>query len=204
MKPGSIPTLNMPKKSIETSVINERKPRTVVKEHPVRERAYYKHLDDLKSRINDLKTLKDWTLSINEKEILLSYTSTLYQAALPYLTIIIDDGLGFTIQVFNWFLPEDHNIYKMYKRTLKNITLSHLVNICLQFQMCKGIQLESLSSSVISHSIPKSRDVSFECKDEEELKPLVPYEALTFIRSKECKVLINLNTIPESLSQCEE
>ena len=32
---------------------------------------------------------------------------------LPELDLIIDDSLGYTIPVYEWFLPEDHELYKV-------------------------------------------------------------------------------------------
>ena len=33
----------------------------------------------------------------------------------------IGDSLAYTIQIFDWLLPEDHELYKTCKRSVKNI-----------------------------------------------------------------------------------
>ena len=68
---------------------------------------YYKDIDDLKSKIKNLKTVTKWDIKTTENEITITLNSEDYEVSLPYLSIIFDDGLGYTIKVFGWSLPED-------------------------------------------------------------------------------------------------
>lgn len=52
LKQGAIPALNMSKKSIETPKATERKPRSVVGDYPIIERACYKDLHDFKNKLH--------------------------------------------------------------------------------------------------------------------------------------------------------
>ena len=111
-----------------------------------------------------------------------------YDVYLPYLTIIIDDGLGFTIEVFRWLLPEDHYVYKTYKRSMQNITVSNLIKTCLKFNICQGIQINEISGSIITQSILKFRKSLDSIANDE--KALIPYNALIFHRTRDCEVLV--------------
>ena len=207
LKPGAIPTLNMPKKSHPHQENKERKQRTIVQDYVPIKQAYYKDFEDLKNKLMTLKSLSEWDININEHEVVLTYKSKQYDVSIPYLTIILDDGLGFTVQVFNWFLPENHFMYKINKRSLKNITISNLLKACLNFQFCKGVQTQVISSTLIIQSIPKSREALATNQDDE--KALIPYETLTFTRIKNCEMLVEVaETTPimqlPSYFQCNE
>ena len=63
LKTGSIPTLNMPKKShqSETKSRQQRKSRIQNEE---KLNYFYNNLDDIKSRITNLKCISDWKVEI--------------------------------------------------------------------------------------------------------------------------------------------
>ena len=54
--------------------------------------------------MNNLKSLENWNIEIAEGEIVLRKQSESYKTNVPELTITMDDGLGFTIEVFNYFI----------------------------------------------------------------------------------------------------
>ena len=60
--------------------------------------------------MNNLKSLENWNIEIAEGEIVLRKQSESYKTNVPELTITIDDGLGFTIEVFNYLIKEDHQV----------------------------------------------------------------------------------------------
>ena len=80
---------------------------------------------------------------------------------LPELEIMIDDSLWFTISVYGWFLPEDHEIYTENFRSVTNITLSDLVKSVGTLMICPGVKPSQLSSNIVHHLIPKSVDPLF-------------------------------------------
>ena len=55
LKPGSLPTLNMPKKTHQIKVIPRASPKRIVKEKDNSNHKYYKSLEDVKTRIEKLK-----------------------------------------------------------------------------------------------------------------------------------------------------
>ena len=103
--------------------------RSIVQENPpdVPDHSYYTGLSDVIKRIANLKSLTNWDTQVSPSEVVLSKSSQHLKTLLPEQTILIDDGLGFTIKVYNCILPEDHDIYLDNRRSLKNITVSDLV-----------------------------------------------------------------------------
>ena len=85
---------------------------------------------------------------------------------------------------------------------MKNITVCNLIKTCLQFDMCVGVKNNTISNSVIMQAIPKSKEALANEENDELVKPLVPYENITFLRTKKCYVFVPVNS-DGSTSQCE-
>lgn len=66
--------------------------------------------------------------------------------------IYVDDSLSFTIRGYTWSLPDDHEIYSTYKRSVRNITLSNLIKVVSTYKFCPGVIDLSL---VHSHHLKK-------------------------------------------------
>lgn len=77
---------------------------------------------------------------------------------LPEIQIMIDDSLGFTIYVFGWLLPEDHELYTTNLRSVTKITVSDLVKSIGTLSICPEVKPFELSSSILHHVIAKSVD----------------------------------------------
>ena len=77
---------------------------------------------------------------------------------LQELQIIIDDSLGYTIAVYGWFLPEDHELYTSYLRLINNVTVSDLVREIECHLICPGVSPNELTGEVIPHVVPKVVD----------------------------------------------
>ena len=128
--PGAIPTLNLPPKSFET----ETKPRRPPKRHETHQESpaastskessrVYKHLDDFKRRVAAVK-LTNWSRKEHEQKFIFEYFDGKH--TLPVFSVIVDSGLGFSIAMFGWFLPDDHEIYLEHNRSLFHVTISAL------------------------------------------------------------------------------
>ena len=126
-KIGALPTLNMPKRSHDTTKPAARPLRSVVNDNPVTESSnkYYQSFSDLCKRVKTLKTLNNWIVQELEDRLVLKKKSS--NAMLPEIQVMIDDSLGFTIYVYGWLLPEDHELYTTNLRSITNITVSDLV-----------------------------------------------------------------------------
>ena len=133
----------------------------------------------------NLKSLNAWNTTILETKLILQKPSVCYNTTLSEHTITLDDGLGFTIQVYDCYIPEDHTIYKMYRRSMRNISVSDLIQIVGSYNICPGINYIKDDASIYFHVFPLNNDDTNDNEDE----PLIPYKSKQFVRSKKCTVL---------------
>ena len=76
---------------------------------------------------------------------------------LPELEVVIDDSLGFTLKVYGFYLPDDHELYSQYFRSVTNTSVANLVKEIESHIVCHGVNA-TISAHVVHHIIPKSVD----------------------------------------------
>eukprot|EP00794_Sanderia_malayensis_P001208 gene1208-584_t len=182
VKFGAVPSQNFPKKSVDTSKKDvSRKARTIVQDIVLNKvHWYYKDIQDVKTRVTKL-VLTEWAITMKENKVML----TKYQCPyiLPKLEITIHEDLAYTISVYKWFLPEDHFLYKDFKRTVRLVTISDLVKKLETLQICIGHTENALSGKSIRHAIPlESKPDATEMNQ--------PFTSTEYFRSTDCKLLI--------------
>lgn len=64
---------------------------------------------------------------------------------LPELELIVDDSIGYTVKTYGCSLPEDHDLYVKYRRSMRNVTVSSLVKDIDNYKMCCGVQATELT-----------------------------------------------------------
>ena len=110
-KQGSLPKLNIPKK---TTANESTAPQTCTRTSSCRcyrpKKHYYESLQQLKNSVHNLKSLRNWTLTVAYSHLILENFEVPWEVA--KIKITIDDNLGYTVKSFDWLLPEDHCIYK--------------------------------------------------------------------------------------------
>ena len=72
------------------------------------------------------------------------------------LDIYVRDNLEFTIHVFAVCIPANHEIYMKFSKSVKNITLSNLVQEISHYCICEGIKNEKFFQYANQHSVPKN------------------------------------------------
>ena len=152
--------------------------------------ACYVNLSDVVRRIENLKSLSAWKTNVSETNIILNKFSTEYNSKIPEFTVAIDDGLGYTTKVYDWYIPEDHSIYSIYHRSMKNVTVSNLVHTLVSYFKCPGITYITNDTNIYCHVIPLNSDISEGSSDDEEIKALVPYNRYRFMRNVKCWMLL--------------
>ena len=80
----------------------------------------YKSLNELNAHALKQK-LTGWVANEAESNVTLLYSKPLFHV--PKYEIIIDDGLGFTVIVYGFSLPDDHVLYKKYNQSMGNVTV---------------------------------------------------------------------------------
>lgn len=182
---GALPTINMPQKSITARPNIPRKPRSIVKDYSQdveKKRAIYKDFGELCKRVQSLKTLSGYTVNILEDRIeIKNYKDSLL---LPELEVVIDDSLGFTLKVYGFYLPDDHELYSQYFRSVTNTSVANLVKEIESHIVCHGVNA-TISAHVVHHIIPKSVD---HLTVEDNVNSF-PHEE--YWRVKDCEILCN-------------
>ena len=113
----------MPTKSHECVKPTPRQPPHIV--HREQELGHpdvcYKNFTEMCKRVASFKSLSEWNSKTNSDRIVLK--KVVEPFILPETEIVIDDSLGFTVTVFGCFMPEDHFVYGLYIRSMRNITI---------------------------------------------------------------------------------
>lgn len=184
---GALPTENMPKKSHETQKPQPRPAREVVREIVCKPNKFYKGFDDLKTRIKGLKTIQEWTVEQRTDRVILRKMENDLQ--LPKFEVTIDDSLGYAVNIYGWFLPEDHELYISTLRSVNNITVSDLVKQLEGLNICPGVSPTELTSKVTAHVVPKAVDPMFSCDSDNDDESLDLYPKKQFWRTTGCSLL---------------
>ena len=157
MKLGVLPTTNLPIKSHETLKSPERSHLNIVKDIPKKEnkKPVYKTFIEFCNRTQKLK-LNDWTIDVTDTTVSFKWFTSPY--TIPNIHVIVDNSLQFNCAIYGWIIPDDHELYKTHFRSLRNITISQLLNSILSYKLCDGINgIES--TELICHSIACNMDL---------------------------------------------
>jgi len=99
---------------------------------------------------------------------------------IPKYQVIIDESLEFSCIILNKPLPATHIIYKNHIRSIKKITISHLLKEVSQLKICSGITDKNINlDNAYSHNIPLKLNLQI---DEQP-------NSMVFNRSRDCLVL---------------
>ena len=120
--------------------------------------------------------LSEWDIVYESSKVV--FRKIIKPYVLPQYEVVINDGLGFSITIFGWLLPNDHEIYKKYLRSVRKITISKLLVELQTYQICNGIQ-HIETPALLIHSVPC--EVDFDLSS--------PIQAKIFKRPVNCSVL---------------
>ena len=73
---------------------------------------------------------------------------------IPKFQIIIDESLELTLATNGWLLPDDHELYKLFKRTVRNSEMHRIFSEIQSYQLCDGVKDSVGNTSGNVHSIP--------------------------------------------------
>ena len=185
----ALPTLNFPGKRHGTVNLAEvaRKPATSRVDTITKPAKYcYKSFSELYKRVQQLKSLNRWKIDYHEGRIIIAYLEQNH--VLPKYKLTLKESLDFDIQIYEWFLPEDHALYKFYKYSLRNVTVTDLISSCKTFEICPGTNSKELYGDLILHSIPIH--CNHQSHDSEDENPPIPYQSYTKTRHSSCELLV--------------
>ena len=155
---GVIPTQNMPSKSLPSaSSLPERRHLNIVKKDDVSDiaenKSCYKIFDELCTRVAKLK-LNEWDVT-HKKENRFSLKKFVPPFIVPQFEVAINSSLKFTVAVYGWILPENHNIYSDYGRSLGSM-VSNILKKIGNHRICVCV---NVSEGVNTHVVPLLTDI---------------------------------------------
>ena len=201
LKDGSMPTLCLPQKSVETIETRKlpmRKDNSIAKRETLVNRlnvetnptkVYHSDFDVVNKKAVMIKAT-GWNINLNADWLKISRDDPVY--IVPKFEIHIDSSLGFSVRVFGWFLPCNHQIYIECRRSDRTLTLTNLMHLVSGYNICKGINraCSTPNGNTKEHIIPKHYKIS----DEDYDASTNQYEML---RSKACQILVSHQTCSE-------
>ena len=96
--------------------------------------------------------LSGWSRNETEDTFTLEYFDS--EHAIPVYSVRVDSGLGFSVAVLGWFLPDTHELYCEHKRFLFHITAPSLCKAIQEFSVCPGLP-EVLNAVDPVHSVSR-------------------------------------------------
>ena len=182
---GALPTISVPSKSHDRPISNERHHLDIVKESPPQVTQKYQNLNEVYNRTKNLKYLENnkWKLKSSDNKIV--FTKMQVAFTLPKNELIGDESLGFSVIVFGWVLPEEHEIYKMFLRSIRNISIIELLDKIRKYELCEGLKVEAEGS--LTHCVPQEMNL--------ENKETYQRQTKVLKRSPNYVILTHLNTI---------
>ena len=123
--------------------------------------------------------LKGCPLTLNDTVISLKQVEKPF--IVPKYELFIKEDLKFSCAVYGWLLPENHELYMKYSRSVKSITVTSLPNEICRYLLREGTDIKQvkLSNDVINHVIQLEVDIN---------QP-IPIHVKEVQRSKKCVVL---------------
>ena len=66
----------------------------------------------------------------------------------------MDESLKFNLRCLLWSVPANHDLYKQYEQSVKNVAISSLISDLSSYKLCPGL-LETFAGGCIEHVAPK-------------------------------------------------
>ena len=178
MVTGSVPTEKLPEKSHD---IPKRERRTVQRRQtldtPGNQRSTSTALSQKIFSIEDLnkqvqkKSIHPWLTNKSNEDDEVRFELFDECHCIPKYTVVVDSTLEFSIFAYNWPVPDDNEIFKETKRSVKYLEMAELLKSIQNSCLCEGLgQDENVlsvavdptcnpdpqSKSIIRHSVPKA------------------------------------------------
>ena len=156
VKPGEIPELNLPTKSFPSTPFQPRVSSATIttkrkclelssQSSPTLSSSVYIYFDEFKDRIRLLKLPTSWSVAIADNQVVFTSKDNIHMV--PDFEIYVNEYLTFSVHVYLWKLPINHEIYTSNHHSLQNITLSNHVHALHSYELCVGIKTDIPFSS---------------------------------------------------------
>lgn len=191
LKPGEIPTLNLPVKSIPPSPpVSRSSAESISLKRQINSPSSsstivspcYKNYDEFNKRIETLKLPSGWEIENRQDDTVFRFFDNVH--SVPKFEIYTNDTLEFKIRYFSWLLPTNHEIYNYNSQSFNGITVSNLIKELSSFDTCTGIDDVAAAISFTEHSV--SKIFSLSCPD----ATSTPLHQSKFYRHSSCSILL--------------
>ena len=195
LKEGAMQTLNLPEKShpskitVRSCSVTDK--RDICKQlTPQISIPAYKDFSDFIRKVKSLK-LNGWIATFNNEYA--KFEKLNPDFVVPSHEIYVDQTLNFTILIYGWQLPINHQIYTEHSRSLKYIAITRMINEVEGFILCCGISVLDGENwnHLKRHVIPKTfhfpiGEVFEKCAQQEYIRN-VDCEMILMARESSCK-----------------
>ena len=193
-----MPTENLPKKSHEVFKTERRvlvrpdvQPSTSQEHSTSIEHTLPVGMSSIEELMADLDSLRTWKVEeLQDKEVSIKLFEQPF--SIPKYTVIIHSGLDFGVFVYQWPIPDDHEIYKDTNRSVRKCCVKELLKNLECCNMCMGrpdsdkvndvvvypTTQEYMPGDIVHHSVPKERTTE---------EP--NFEVFVSSRSADCRVI---------------
>ena len=168
VKPGEIPSLNLPQKSFQSppniprlSSINAVSKRLAFNQATCSTATFtspsYKSFDEFQNRSQALKLPPGWEIFSTPSFSKIFFMDGIHMV--PKFEIYVNENLSFVFRVFLWMLPSNHGIFRDNVQSFQHMTLSTFLSSLNSYDICPGISLENTknnnNTSLLKHIVPK-------------------------------------------------
>ena len=157
----------------------------------------YKDFQDFKDRIIKLSLNHLWQFVISENLVIATFKSTNH--VLPKFEVFIDNSLTFSLRVYGWMLPQNHQLYSKFNKSFHNVTFTNFAAYVRQFILCKGISTPDPEKLLNCQKHVSPKFFNYHKYLEASFKTNVHQDE--FFRSNSCAILFNQN-FSTSCSSC--
>eukprot|EP00794_Sanderia_malayensis_P010386 gene10386-11467_t len=154
LRPGAIPTENLPKKSHWKEPPVERRHIEIVKDMILEQPVAYKSFESVKKGLERLTT--SWTVCHQDSFVLVQFFDKEY--AIPKYVIRINRDFQFDVAVFNWKLPTDCFVYKEFNKSVHYHKVAAVICKIESAKICQGLVDHEAKTSANIQTVPKAID----------------------------------------------
>ena len=184
---GSLPTQNLPRRSFEKKAESRSSSSSQIEKRKIQEQSQkkpkrvYKDFDFFSKSVSKLK-LNGWDRKLHENRYTFEKKETGFIAS--KIKVIVDESLDFSVAVFGWSLPDDHPIYKHYKRNVRHDTVASILGELSNLTLCQG--LDAFHDGLQKHTVAREIDPFGDDCDGNNESQVISKE---YFRSKNCILL---------------
>jgi hypothetical protein len=113
------------------------------------------NIEELMAELHDIQI---WKAEEQDKEVSIKVFEEPY--SIPKYTVLVNSGLEFSVFVYQWPIPDEHEIYKGTNRSVRNCCVKELLKELESCSMCVGlpsVRINGVQCAICTSFWPKWR-----------------------------------------------